>query len=498
MQKPQPIFVQVISYLFVLLFVYAAVSKLLDFENFRVQLAQSPLLSAYAGVVSYGVIALELVISLLLLVPKTRKAALYASFGLMVAFTVYIYLILNYSDFVPCSCGGILEKMGWKEHLVFNVTTVILAGAAVLATEKEKNKHTRKLFLRGGLTLLLLALLSSGIIVALFFSSEYIIKKENNFTRRFLFHPILEKKTITLDNSSYYFAGFDNSSVYLGNRQYPLSLTTINSEMEQQRKVFLVPDNLAYHFKNISVEVKTPDVYIYDGTVPVILKSKLGSTSAKTISFDDAYFTQLAIIDSSKFLLRTQSIKTKNLVVGQMNLDLPQKLRLDERILTRQVDGVFDMDGSLISDAWKQNFLYIYAYRNQFIVFDKDLHIRNRLNTIDTIKNAQIKTVILSDGTHKMSRPPLKVNNFAAAYKGLLFNQSTLIGKYESKKDWNNAYVVDIYKTDSQNYIGSFYIYKKHNQKLNSFIITNKYLYIILDNKLIQYEITGRISKYFS
>ncbi|MEG0917288.1 MAG: hypothetical protein RSF68_09775, partial [Myroides sp.] len=36
------------------------------------------------------------------------------------AFTVYIFLILNYSPFVPCSCGGVLEDLGWWEHLWFN------------------------------------------------------------------------------------------------------------------------------------------------------------------------------------------------------------------------------------------------------------------------------------------------------------------------------------------------------------------------------------------
>ena len=40
--KYRSVIVQTASCLYILLFVYAAVSKLLDFENFRVQLAQSP------------------------------------------------------------------------------------------------------------------------------------------------------------------------------------------------------------------------------------------------------------------------------------------------------------------------------------------------------------------------------------------------------------------------------------------------------------------------
>jgi len=48
-----------IAYLFILLFVYASASKLLDFETFRIQLAQSPLLSAYAGIIAWVVLGLN-------------------------------------------------------------------------------------------------------------------------------------------------------------------------------------------------------------------------------------------------------------------------------------------------------------------------------------------------------------------------------------------------------------------------------------------------------
>ena len=38
-----------ISYLYIFLFTYTAISKIIDFETFLVQLGQSPLLSAYAN-----------------------------------------------------------------------------------------------------------------------------------------------------------------------------------------------------------------------------------------------------------------------------------------------------------------------------------------------------------------------------------------------------------------------------------------------------------------
>jgi len=124
--------------MYILLFVYAAVSKFLDFENFNVQLGQSPLLSPLATYIAYGIPLIELFIALLLLKGSYKRLGLLLSYGLMVLFTLYIFIILHYSYYVPCSCGGILEKMGWEEHLWFNIVFVILGGLGYILIPNQK------------------------------------------------------------------------------------------------------------------------------------------------------------------------------------------------------------------------------------------------------------------------------------------------------------------------------------------------------------------------
>ena len=143
---------QVVIYFFIILFVYAAVSKLTDFENFQVQIAQSPLLSAFATPIAYGVVLGELAIALMLCFEKSRTLGLYLFLGFMTAFTVYIFLILNYSPFIPCSCGGVLEKMGWWEHLWFNgvvclVTVFIIITDNNTLSSSFRMKRGKNLFL---------------------------------------------------------------------------------------------------------------------------------------------------------------------------------------------------------------------------------------------------------------------------------------------------------------------------------------------------------------
>ena len=123
---------QVIVSLLVLLFVYAASSKLLDFTQFRVELGKSPLITAFAGFVALTVPGIEIGIALLLAFPRFRLLGLYASFSLMALFTAYIFYILRFSPYVPCSCGGVLQHMNWQTHLLFNVVFLVLSALGVL------------------------------------------------------------------------------------------------------------------------------------------------------------------------------------------------------------------------------------------------------------------------------------------------------------------------------------------------------------------------------
>ncbi|MCK0125241.1 hypothetical protein MWU76_12610 [Gelidibacter sp. F2691] len=131
--------VMVVSYLFILLFVYAAVSKLLDFETFQAQLDQFSVLNTFAVWVPWTLIILEMITAVLLCFEITRLSGLYISFILMTMFTLYIVFISNFAPYVPCSCGGVLGSLGWKEHLIFNVFFIGIALIGILNQEKQKH-----------------------------------------------------------------------------------------------------------------------------------------------------------------------------------------------------------------------------------------------------------------------------------------------------------------------------------------------------------------------
>ena len=124
--------IEVISFLFILLFTYAAIAKLMELEKFRIQIGQSPLLTDIARPVAVIVPVTEILISFLLAIPKLRFIGLLMALNLMVMFTTYVFIIMNFSEYIPCSCGGVLQSLGWQGHLILNLVFVVLGIIGVL------------------------------------------------------------------------------------------------------------------------------------------------------------------------------------------------------------------------------------------------------------------------------------------------------------------------------------------------------------------------------
>jgi len=128
----------IIALLFIVLFLYTGISKLMEYTVFKEQIATSPILAPVAPFIAWALPLAEFAVAVLLFIPKWKLWGLYASFALMLAFTGYIVAILNFSAELPCSCGGVLEEMSWDQHLVFNIVFTALALVAALLERKRR------------------------------------------------------------------------------------------------------------------------------------------------------------------------------------------------------------------------------------------------------------------------------------------------------------------------------------------------------------------------
>lgn len=126
--------------LLIVLFSYAAVSKITDYSNFKLQLGQSPFIEYFSPLLTWAVPIVELIAVGLLLFNRSKLAGLYLSLFLMTLFSAYIYAMLHYSYYIPCSCGGVLNKLDWREHLWLNLGFTIVCITGILAEVLPRNK----------------------------------------------------------------------------------------------------------------------------------------------------------------------------------------------------------------------------------------------------------------------------------------------------------------------------------------------------------------------
>jgi len=116
------IIIEIISSLLILLFLYASVSKWLSFKTFIGEMNNQPFPNWMTPFLVWSIPFIEVLIAVGLIFEKTRVQSLYASFFLMLAFTIYTVVILLHAfKYIPCSCGGVIRKLTWPQHLFFNL-----------------------------------------------------------------------------------------------------------------------------------------------------------------------------------------------------------------------------------------------------------------------------------------------------------------------------------------------------------------------------------------
>ena len=132
------VIVEIICLLFIVLFVYSSTAKLLDNQLFIVQIEQNSILKPFSVFLSFFLPGIELIAAIMLATKRWRMLGLYSFTALMITFTVYIIIILNFSSHIPCSCGGVLQNMGWRSHLIFNIIFVVLGFVAIFISRENR------------------------------------------------------------------------------------------------------------------------------------------------------------------------------------------------------------------------------------------------------------------------------------------------------------------------------------------------------------------------
>lgn len=482
-------FVSLTAYLFVFLFVYAAISKLLEFESFQMQLGQSPVLGFYAIFLSYTVPSIELIIAFLLILKSYRNIALLGCFSLMILFTTYIFITLYFSDFVPCSCGGILESMSWEIHLVFNLFFVIVSFIAVLFSKLKLS--TQRFYFSKWKVISFAFSFPVVIVIYLFLDSNHQLQNNNPFLRKFPHHPIKLMNGIELPYNSYYLAGVSGSTVYLGNVTAPAHVLTCSMddfELKQLNLILNPSDSFIYHSPKIKIYGE--DVFLYDGTVPVLFKGTLNTNKFDRPLIPPFHFINLETDFKGSFLSSSLNPQKKQIEIQYSIIDSFSWKKYSKIEFDITNENPFISDGHLVYNHQLSKYIYMYYYQNKIVLISSDFSHIEKMKTIDSSKVSMPKIFKSNNqNTYKIIEKPFVLQNTAATYGSYLFVKSERIGLFEPKEMLSQACIIDVYNIENKHYLFSFYLYDFKKERIKSFLVSEDKLIGITNKYLVFYEI---------
>lgn len=125
-----------ISILLIIMWAYAAISKLIELEQFKQALASQVFPKWMGKILVWVLPIIEPGIVALLLFKNTQIIGMYASFVMMLLFTLYVGgAVYNIYERHPCACGGLFARLGWKKHFRVNVFFTLLSMIGLVLLE---------------------------------------------------------------------------------------------------------------------------------------------------------------------------------------------------------------------------------------------------------------------------------------------------------------------------------------------------------------------------
>jgi len=308
----------------------------------------------------------------------------------------------------------------------------------------------------------------------------------NGFIRLVPPHVAMPQKIRDLRTNSYYLAGATDALFYLGNFTNPQFITTIDRALIDSSAYRLNMASAGGRIaRSLLITVDSPTIYLFEGVTPTIAQGTLRDSLLRR--FPGKFYFNLAIpLSPVSTIYRAVNDHGTNILVKQLNDSLTKA----DNILEKQVDGIFCTEGSLLAEPGANRLVYTYAYRNQFIVMDTNLHVLYKARTIDTVSHVNFSVgYIPSQRQITLSSPPRFVNRKTAVSGNYLFIHSALRADNDESSVYDIGSPIDVYSLIDGKYLFSFFLpdYQKH--KIRDFRVFGNTLIALYDHYAYTYRL---------
>jgi hypothetical protein len=338
------------------------------------------------------------------------------------------------------------------------------------------------------LTCVLIA--SASAVIALHLLSISHSQADNSFIRHFPPHAVIPGQTLDMGYNSYYFAGTSPEQIYFGNTTAPLHVVSSSLMLSDTHHIRLSLRDPVKSFVRPVVYVDDHDFYLLDGILPTILHGNTTQWEARRHFADTLFFTEAAPFNPASVAIRVAGGSPPEYILGKETRQEPG-LTLAPQVLTKQIDGLFSVDGMMHYSRPLNTLVYLYYYRNEFICMDTSLNVRYRSRTIDTISHARIKVArVEQDRSITLASPPLYVNKRSCVSGNYLFVNSALKASNEPHEHFDLASVIDVYDLRDGTYRYSFYLANLGGEQLRDFGVAERTFIALHGQYVSTYDLT--------
>ena len=314
--------------------------------------------------------------------------------------------------------------------------------------------------------------------------------KKNGFNRLIKRHKNESAITVLDLKSDYmYFAGLSNSKIYLKSIGDGKGLFSLSYSLNDLEKLDLkMRNDTIFQNKKINIGVKGDGIYLTSrsGDLSIISRNNKQNFRNPGIRFDQSFMISNQTLAVRQTILKGTQLRRNLTVYNYLNNTIGKS-----HLLEKQIDGYFCTDGLLYFDSVNSLIFYIFFYRGQYLCLDTNLNLLYSNKTIDTISTAKMEVVesrkrgiVVTQKT-----PPRLINRNLTTYKERLFILSALKSDNESRSDFRNNQIVDVYDIKNGKYLYSSYIPKYKGKKIREIRIANGSLLVIYDEFLIKYKL---------
>lgn len=346
------------------------------------------------------------------------------------------------------------------------------------------------------ITIISISLMAVMLMTILYAIADKDSRYRNNFTRSII-SDIIEQQNILDTKGDYYIAGITKDQIFLGNRKDSLDLLITDINLNHAKHIRLTIQNEpTIHLRETYIEIDSPFFYIKDGGAPGIFQGRMGYWTAQRILAHTPYFTQAVRTAEKSFTIQSIGNKTGNKVTQNALSSVSGTSGIKSNVDIFGEDTDFLTSSGLLRYSRKLNKLvYIYFYKNEYLLMDTSLNLAHKYKVIDPTAQANLKPIEIKEGRFSLASPKSFINNTAQVYEQWLLINSTSKASNETTEAFDNASIIDVYDLETGQYTYSFYIPDYDGIKLENFKAVNHQLIGTFKNHVISYSLNKKAFK---